>query len=426
MIFFFIFFSHSSSFGEIVFVVIIQYPVLVVNRYKDRVYHINIMSNESPVKRKIEPTEETAVQLKRTKSIVQEDLKESIIKEITKSFEDRICKLEARIKKLEGELLLSEDECKEVDNTREIEVEYENKKPEREVLNKEPPPLPQQKATFGSNSFSFSPGKITPLNSFNDTNIIPSSPKPVFGATTSFGSIDRPSTKSSSPEQKSEFKLPSTFAASPINTKKPAGNAPSSTSNTSIPTFGSTFGSNTRFGNAFKESLNKKSFLDTDEKEPKSDSIATCNGFENSSTVKPQEYKQVDLAPVEQTTGEEDEISHFNCTAKIFELNLSKISEGWKERGVGPLHLNQSKADPNQVRLVMRSQGLLRVVLNYKISADTEILKGLEASLTPEKFLRLNSVNSEGSPIQYLLKFGSGNLRNELIDKIGSLKEEIK
>lgn len=90
------------------------------------------------------------------------------------------------------------------------------------------------------------------------------------------------------------------------------------------------------------------------------------------------------------------------------------------------MHLNQSKADPNQVRLVMRSQGLLRVVLNYKISADTEILKGLEASLTPEKFLRLNSVNSEGSPIQYLLKFGSGNLRDELIDKIGSLKEEIK
>ena len=102
------------------------------------------------------------------------------------------------------------------------------------------------------------------------------------------------------------------------------------------------------------------------------------------------------------------------------------MSEGWKERGVGPLHLNQSKADPKQVRLVMRSQGLLRVVLNYKINADTEILKGLEASLTPEKFLRLNSINAEGTPIQNLLKFGSGTLRDELVEKIESLKQSIK
>lgn len=381
------------------------------------------MSNESPAKRKIEAEEVTSVQLKRTKSTTQEDLKESIVKEITNIFEDRISKLEARIKNLEDELLIDDEELKEEDKKIEKETQEETKKPERKVLNKEPPPLPQRKATFGSNSFSFSPGKITPLNSFNDTTTVPSSPKPVFGATTSFGAMERPSTKSSSPEQKPEFKSPSVFGTSPSSIKESAS---VSNSTTTSATFGSTFGSNSRFGNAFKDSLNKKSFLDKDEEEKKVDTTPTNNGSENNSTPKPQEYKQVDLVPVEQTTGEEDEISHFNCTAKIFELDLSKMSEGWKERGVGPLHLNQSKADPKQVRLVMRSQGLLRVVLNYKINADTEILKGLEASLTPEKFLRLNSINAEGTPIQNLLKFGSGTLRDELVEKIESLKQSIK
>ena len=71
------------------------------------------MSNESPAKRKIEAEEVTSVQLKRTKSTTQEDLKESIVKEITNIFEDRISKLEARIKKLEDELLIDDEELKE-------------------------------------------------------------------------------------------------------------------------------------------------------------------------------------------------------------------------------------------------------------------------------------------------------------------------
>ncbi|RCK54624.1 Ran-specific GTPase-activating protein 2 [Candida viswanathii] len=386
------------------------------------------MPNESPAKRKIEPEDLNSGQLKRTKSIAQEDLKESIVKEITQIFEDRISKLEARIKRLEEEILIDEEETKHEDDKIEKEVDDEAKRPERKLLNKEPPPLPPRKATFGSNSFSFSPGKVTPLNSFNDVNTVPSSPKPVFGATTSFGSMDRPSTKSSSPEQKPEFKSPSAFTTSPTATKDSATNNTNTTTTTSSTnsTFGSAFGSNSRFGNAFKDSLNKKSFLDNDEPEKKDDTVLSTNNNENTPPAKPQEYKQVDLAPVEQTTGEEDEISHFNCPAKIFELDLAKMNEGWKERGVGPLHLNQSKVDQKKVRLVMRSQGLLRVVLNYKITADTELLKGLGASLTPEKFLRLNSVSPEGTPIQYLLKFGSGNLRDELIEKIESLKEVIK
>lgn len=384
------------------------------------------MPDESPSKRKIDSDELTSVQLKRTKSIAHDDLRQSIVKEITKTFEERILKLEARILKLEEEFPNEEEEKSEEEKEEEKETKKENaasidnQQPDRRILNKEPPPLPKRQATFGSNLFSFSPGKITPLNSFNDTNTVPNSPKPVFGATTSFGNMNKLSASSTPEPAKSTI---TTTSSSSTTLSKPTTSTPA--------TFGSAFGSNTRFSNAFQDSIKKKSFLDKeDDKQSTVDNNNNDKDKENDNNTnnvsKPQEFKQVDLVPVEQTTGEEDEISHFNCTAKIFELNLSKISEGWKERGVGPLHLDQSKADKRQIRLVMRSQGLLRVVLNYKITADTEILKGLEASLTPGKFLRLNSVNSEGTPIQYLLKFGSENLRNELVDKIDALKEQIK
>ena len=163
------------------------------------------MPDESPSKRKIDSDELTSVQLKRTKSIAHDDLRQSIVKEITKTFEERILKLEARILKLEEEFPNEEEEKSEEEKEEEKETKKENaasidnQQPDRRILNKEPPPLPKRQATFGSNSFSFSPGKITPLNSFNDTNTVPNSPKPVFGATTSFGNMNKLSA-SSTPE----------------------------------------------------------------------------------------------------------------------------------------------------------------------------------------------------------------------------------
>ena len=59
------------------------------------------MPDESPSKRKIDSDELTSVQLKRTKSIAHDDLRQSIVKRNYKTFEERILKLEARILKLE-------------------------------------------------------------------------------------------------------------------------------------------------------------------------------------------------------------------------------------------------------------------------------------------------------------------------------------
>ena len=183
------------------------------------------------------------------------------------------------------------------------------------------------------------------------------------------------------------------------------------------PAFG--FGANSKFGNAFQQSLKKKSFLDEPEepKAPATDALDTAATPERD----PVAYKQVDLEVKEIKTGEEDERLLFSATAKLFELDLTQIQLGWKERGVGQLHLNQAVADALQRRLVMRLQGLLRVILNMKLAADTRVMKGLEASLSPGKYLRVALVR-DGKPVQYLMKFGSQAVRDELCEKIAAPK----
>ncbi|PVH17996.1 uncharacterized protein CXQ87_000906 [Candidozyma duobushaemuli] len=239
--------------------------------------------------------------------------------------------------------------------------------------------------------------KSSKISSEEKNSVTPKDTTPVFGSKSSFGDAFK----------KSKEK-PDIFASA---------NDESTTSS-----FGSnvsSFGSKSKFGNAFQQTLSKPSFLDSPEPTAeKEDSV------DESKPKTSQQYKQVDLEEKTVTTGEENEESVFSATVKVFELDLSNIKEGWKERGVGPLHLNQSKSDSKEVRIVMRSQGLLRVVLNYKITPETELIKGLEASLSPGKFLRFNSVVS-GKLVQYLVKFSNETLRDGLVNKVKELQEKI-
>ncbi|KAK6454569.1 uncharacterized protein RJT20DRAFT_130728 [Scheffersomyces xylosifermentans] len=393
------------------------------------------MPEDSSQKRRHEEDTSDAVKKPRTESDsesngnVLEDLnflKASITKEIVARFETRISQLEREVQELkknattENESAGSSEASKqesvrsttEEQQHKEDEEDEEDEKGENEEEEiSSPPPVRATKATFGASSFGLKPTIITPLTSFTSNaletptapNTQENSPLPVFGSTTTFGKstaevlIARPNVFDS---------LPSKSETTPEAYSKPV--------------LTSTFGANSKFGNAFQESLSKKSFLDTEEKPESGDDK------DDKKTPAVQQYKQVELAPIDQVqTGEEDEKSHFSATAKLFELDLTKISEGWKERGLGPLHVNQSNTDKKQARLVMRSHGLLRVILNYKIKPDTRLLKGLESSLTPGKFIRLNSVRSDGTPIQYLLKFGSESIRNSLVDAVDELKYEI-
>lgn len=361
-------------------------------------------------------------------------LKSSITKEVKALFEARISHLESEVKELKHQFngttslsstvsITAHDEPKLKDTVSAADQEPQPEKPEHLPNHpNEPQSKPiVSKATFGTSLFSLKPEIATPMNSFTtvvpkeETPTAPNTPKATFGATSSFGKAAT-----------AIKNRPSIFDSEPVAAAAETSSPQISITSTTKPLVTSTFGANSKFGNAFKELLHKKSFLDDDSgnsnaRENKKDSEHT----EEKKTPAVQQYKQVELEQITKIqTGEENEISHFSATAKLFELDLTNISDGWKERGTGPLHLNQSKADKS-VRLLMRSQGLLKVVLNYKVNSKTELLKGLEASLTPGKFVRLNSVRADGTPVQYLLKFGSEALRNDLVEKVDALKKEI-
>lgn len=188
-----------------------------------------------------------------------------------------------------------------------------------------------------------------------------------------------------------------------------------------------TFGSNSNFNNAFENSLKKKSFLDQESTTQSFLNNDKPNGLNMSSLSSSTNFKLVDLKPIKKIqTGEENEICLFITFSKLFELNLNKIEDGWKERGIGSLHLNQSKLDKSKLRLLMRSQSIFRLILNHRLNENTELLKGLESSLTPGKYLRFNSLKDDNTPIQYLLKFKSEIERDKLYDKIIFLQNEWK
>lgn len=428
------------------------------------------MSNDTSNKRKLEEedlSDNKKVRQESPDSVVDDlnYLKESIKQEIFKTFEDRFNRLEKEIIQLKSTSkddsgTLSERTANEgsVDtppdeaslkvssgvpklhplNPTVGELPKSNSNPFNEIKgfksmesNEKSTDLKPSKHTFGGSSFKIN----TPMNSFvsnsnpADTPTAPntaqSSPQHVFGATSSFGSASAFDVAKS---KKNVFEALPSKTTNEIS-KSPSADISKSNSSSVTSSFGSgTFGGNTKFNNAFQNSLKKKSFLDDKaNKDGKTEETADTENNAKEKTPTTQQYKQVDLTPVgEIRTGEENEKSHFTSTAKIFELNLTKISDGWKERGLGKLHLNQSLDDPQKVRLVMRSQGLLRVVLNMKVTSDTKLIKGLEASLSPGKFVRWNSINDQGAPVQYLLKFANQTIRDELIEKVENLKKTFE
>lgn len=129
-------------------------------------------------------------------------------------------------------------------------------------------------------------------------------------------------------------------------------------------------------------------------------------------------YVQV-KSPVEQKkieTGEEFEASVFTCRAKLYALDVSNSQEGWKERGVGTVHVNTVKSEYKQQyenktksRAVMRADGILKVILNIPLNQNTEIMSGMKSSLSSEKFVRISAFE-DGKPFQYSLRTGSAEV----------------
>lgn len=97
-------------------------------------------------------------------------------------------------------------------------------------------------------------------------------------------------------------------------------------------------------------------------------------------------------------TGEEDEESIHSIRAKLYTM---AEDQSWKERGTGTLRVNvpKSASDKRPARLVMRADGVLRVILNVSL------FKGMKCELQ-EKFVRIVAFE-DAKPVHYAIKVRS-------------------
>ncbi|KAJ8374679.1 hypothetical protein SKAU_G00052590 [Synaphobranchus kaupii] len=104
------------------------------------------------------------------------------------------------------------------------------------------------------------------------------------------------------------------------------------------------------------------------------------------------------LEKVEVITGEESESNVLQIQCKLFVFE--KTYQSWVERGRGLLRLNDMASTDDgtlQSRLVMRTQGSLRLILNTKLWAQMQIDKA------SEKSIRITAMDTEDQGVKVFL-----------------------
>lgn len=149
-------------------------------------------------------------------------------------------------------------------------------------------------------------------------------------------------------------------------------------------------------------------------KEKKEDDKEDSKSSTKEVSIKPSEAQ---LTAQEVKSGEEDDIIKFQSNAKLYEL--IDIKEGWKERGVGPLHVNESK-ESGKSRIIMRNKALLNVILNLPLIKGFQVHKGFPGSVQGDKFIRIVAVNENQKPVQYAIKVGRVESIDELVECINA------
>ncbi|XP_035488995.1 ran-binding protein 3b isoform X2 [Scophthalmus maximus] len=135
--------------------------------------------------------------------------------------------------------------------------------------------------------------------------------------------------------------------------------------------------------------------------------------------------KKCILEKVDVKTGEESEsnVLQMQCKLYVFE----KTAQSWIERGRGLLRLNDMASTEDgmlQSRLVMRTQGSLRLILNTKLWPQMQVDKA------SEKSVRITAMDTEDQGVKVFLIAGSskdiGQLAAALHHRILALKSRAE
>lgn len=118
---------------------------------------------------------------------------------------------------------------------------------------------------------------------------------------------------------------------------------------------------------------------------------------------------------VETFTGEENELNIVNVNCKLFAF----VNSNWEQRGRGSLRLNDSKNENEFSRVVFRTSGSLRLLLNTKVWA------GMVAERPSQKSLRMTAMDTTGKIKIFLLMARPNEiskLHKALVDRIDRRK----
>ncbi|KAE8753047.1 hypothetical protein FOCC_FOCC000392 [Frankliniella occidentalis] len=136
--------------------------------------------------------------------------------------------------------------------------------------------------------------------------------------------------------------------------------------------------------------------------------------YEESRAVK-RKYEEVAVV-----TGEEDELNILQINCKLFAFD--KVKSSWAERGRGNLRLNdkESGSGQKQSRIIMRTAGSFRVILN------TKLWPGMVVEKVSSKSVRLTAMDAISGEILVFLVMASPKdadfLFNYLDSRVTSLK----
>ncbi|XP_054782257.1 nuclear pore complex protein NUP50A-like [Prosopis cineraria] len=106
-------------------------------------------------------------------------------------------------------------------------------------------------------------------------------------------------------------------------------------------------------------------------------------------------------------TGEENEKVVFNADSVLFEF----VDGNWKERGKGEVKVNVTSVGTEKARLLMRSRGNFRLILNARLYPDMKLTNMEKRGVT---FACMNSANDGTDGLStFALKFKDGSIVEE-------------
>ncbi|KAG9099871.1 hypothetical protein FS749_000129 [Ceratobasidium sp. UAMH 11750] len=118
---------------------------------------------------------------------------------------------------------------------------------------------------------------------------------------------------------------------------------------------------------------------------------------------------KLNIREIDYNTGEEDDLTVFQTRAKLY---TQDETFAYKERGTGLLKVNVRRSDGEGARIVMRAEGVLRLLLNMPL------YPGLICELGPDpKFIKVAEITTHERKL-HAVKVGNAKVAQELYDHL--------